>query len=84
MYSQVIKRLKDVARDLEDWAKPGVALDADWSSAYRANRSAILSKVEALTAEHEEQSRIAKEADERIDKESVKWFPGESPASQVA
>lgn len=84
MYSQVIKRLKDVARDLEDWAKPGVALDADWSSAYRANRSAILSKVEALTAEHEEQSRIAKEADERIDKESVKWFPGESRASQVA
>jgi hypothetical protein len=34
MYGQVIKRLKDVARDLEEWAKPGVALDPDWSSAY--------------------------------------------------
>jgi THO complex subunit 2 len=78
MYGQVIKRLKDVARDLEEWAKPGVALDTDWSSAYRANRAAILAKIHALTAEQEEQIRIANEANIRIEKEAGKWFPGTS------
>lgn len=78
MYGQVIKRLKDVARDLEEWAKPGVALDADWSTAYRANRAAILSKIQALTAEKDEQIRIAADANARIEKEAGKWFPGTS------
>lgn len=78
MYNQVIRRLKDVARDLEEWAKPGVALDTDWSSAYRANRAAILSKINSLTVEQEEQVRIANEANIRIEKEANKWFPGTS------
>jgi hypothetical protein len=76
MYGQVIKRLKDIARDLEEWAKPGVALDTEWSSAYRANRAAILAKIQALTAEKDEQIRIAAETNARIEKEASKWFPG--------
>jgi hypothetical protein len=78
-YATTISRFEASMARLETWT--GLrSLAADWVDAYRSNKMELVTLVDKLRAEQQDQEKLVATAAARLDSEKNHWFPGERSA----